>query len=135
MWQRICDITLLRYLCASVVALGADITTFLVLLHVQVAPAFAATVGYILGIAAHWHLSSRRVFTTKVARSGLERTRQKILFVLSALLGLGVTTAIIGLATSYAIDARAAKIVAIGASFFLTWIVRQNVVFSQAAKA
>ncbi|MEQ8772404.1 MAG: hypothetical protein RIC51_06145, partial [Erythrobacter sp.] len=60
------------------------------------------------------------------------RTRQKALFVISALLGLGLTTAIVGFGDMAGIDPRIAKLVAIGVSFMATWLVRSRIVFRAA---
>ncbi|QYU68193.1 GtrA family protein [Leptolyngbya sp. 15MV] len=90
--MRIGDVRLVRYLLASVGALAADVGCFLALLGLGVAAAPASAVGYALGIAVHWVLSSRAVFADSVAAGGLARTRQKALFVVSALIGLALTT-------------------------------------------
>lgn len=129
MLRRAADIVLLRYLAASVVALGVDMGAFLALLRAGTAAALAASIGYSLGIVAHWLLSTRAVFTDGVAERGPERTRQKAMFVMSALLGLALTTAIVGIGSRLGIDPRLAKLVAIGASFTLTWLLRKTVIF------
>ncbi|PKB14171.1 putative flippase GtrA [Novosphingobium kunmingense] len=135
MLRRAADLVLLRYLLASVLALGVDVGTFVTLLHGGVSPTLAATAGYSLGIVAHWLLSSRAVFTEGVAERGPRRTRQKALFVLSALAGLGVTTLIVGGASTAGLDPRLAKIFAIGVSFTLTWLLRKAVIFRAVAPA
>ena len=89
----------------------------------------ASAVSYSLGILAHWLLSSRTVFHDTVAPGGIERTKQKALFVGSALLGLAVTTAIVGSGDFAGLDPRLAKLVAIAASFVLTWMLRSKLVF------
>ncbi|MDN3646782.1 GtrA family protein [Pontixanthobacter aestiaquae] len=127
------DIRLLRYLLASVGALAVDVGCFLLLLSASIAAAPAAAIGYSLGILAHWVLSSRTVFTDTVAEKGHQRTKQKVLFVISALAGLALTTTIVGAADLYAIDPRPAKLVAIAASFTLTWLLRSRVVFRAAS--
>jgi putative flippase GtrA len=91
--------------------------------------ALAAAAGYALGILAHWLVSSRAVFTAGVAERGPERNRQKALFVGSALAGLALTTAIVGIGSALGLDPRLAKLLAIGASFTLTWLLRERVVF------
>lgn len=135
MLRRAADIVLLRYLLASVLALGVDMGAFLALLHLGTAAMLAATIGYSLGIVAHWLLSSRAVFTEGVASRGPERTRQKAMFVMSALLGLALTTLIVGAASRVGVDPRLAKLVAIGASFTLTWLLRKAVIFRAEARA
>lgn len=126
--------TLPRYLAASIVALGVDMASFLALLELGSAPAPASAAGYALGIIAHWLVSSRAVFAEGVAARGPERTRQKALFVGSALVGLALTTAIVGTGTWFGFDPRLAKLAAIGASFTTTWLLRSRIVFAVAGQ-
>lgn len=130
MLRRLTDIVLLRYLAASAFALAVDLGSFLALLAAGTAPALASACGYSLGIAAHWLASSRAVFTDGLAERGAQRTRQKALFVVSALFGLGLTTAVVGGGSALGLDPRLAKLVAIGASFTLTWLLRSRIVFA-----
>ena len=132
---RLRDIRLLRYLLASTGALAVDIACFLALLALSIPPAPASAAGYALGILAHWLLSSRTVFVGDVAARGPERTRQKALFVGSALAGLALTTVIVGLGDATGIDPRLAKVVAIAVSFSATWLLRSRVVFRLQAAA
>ncbi len=74
-------------------------------------------------------MSSRAVFVGNVAERGLARTRQKALFVVSALVGLAITTVIVWSGDSAGIDPRLAKLVAIAVSFTATWLLRSKVVF------
>lgn len=128
------DIRLLRYLLASVGALSVDMGSFLALLAVGMFPALASACAYCAGIVAHWLLSSRTVFTDTVAERGRHRTRQKALFVISALIGLLLTTAIVGAGDAAGIDPRLAKLVAIAVSFFATWLLRSRIVFRDPTK-
>lgn len=120
---------LIRYGFASVGALAVDVGVFLAMLAANVAAAPASAFGYSFGIIAHWLLSSRKVFQDGVAADGRARMRQKALFVISALIGLAVTTAIVGIGDHAGFDPRLAKLVAIAASFILTYILRSRVVF------
>lgn len=129
MIDRLRQVMLLRYLLASVGALAVDMGTFLGLLALGTMPVLASALGYSLGIVAHWLLSSRTVFTDNVAQDRVTRTRQKALFVGSALAGLALTTLIVGAGTAMGIDSRLSKIVAIGASFTMTWLLRKRIVF------
>lgn len=129
MIDRLRRIVLLRYLLASVGALAVDMGSFLALLALGVMPVLASAAGYTLGIVAHWLLSSRAVFTDSVAEERTARTRQKALFVGSALIGLALTTMIVGAGTAIGLDSRLSKIVAIGVSFTVTWLLRKRVVF------
>lgn len=129
MIDRLRQVMLLRYLLASVGALAVDMGTFLALLALGTMPVVASALGYSLGIVAHWLLSSRTVFTDSVAQDRFTRTRQKALFVGSALAGLALTTLIVGAGTVMGIDSRLSKIIAIGASFSVTWLLRKRIVF------
>ncbi len=129
LFTQVRDIRFIRYLLASVGALAVDVGSFLVLLSLSVLPVAASAVSYSLGIVAHWLLSSRTVFSDSVAQRGTERMKQKALFVISALAGLALTTAIVGVADMSGLDPRLAKLAAIGASFLLTWLLRSRVVF------
>jgi putative flippase GtrA len=126
---RLREVTLARYLLASIGALAVDLGCFLALLTAAVPAALASAAGYSLGIAAHWWMSSRAVFADGVAARGPERTRQKALFVASALIGLALTTGIVGLGALAGMDPRAAKLAAIAASFAATWVMRRRIVF------
>ena len=127
--NRLRQIVLVRYILASVGALAVDMGTFLALLSAGVPPVAASATGYAIGIAVHWILSSRKVFADHVAEGGIERTKQKAMFVISALIGLGVTTVIVGGASAAGLDPRAAKLCAIVVSFAVTWLLRKRVVF------
>ncbi|MBB3954398.1 GtrA family protein [Novosphingobium sediminicola] len=116
----------LRYLGVSVVALGADMGSFMLLLHLGVMAAPASALAYGLGVGLHWWLCARAVF--EVA-DGAARWVQKLLFVGSALVGLGLTVGIVGLGTRAGFDPRLAKIVAVGVSFIATWLLRSLVIF------
>ncbi|MEW4449476.1 GtrA family protein [Qipengyuania sp. JC766] len=129
LFWRAADIRLVRYLMASVGALAVDVGLFLLLLQAGLLAALASAVGYCAGILAHWLLSSRTVFQDRVAITARDRTRQKALFVASALLGLAITTLIVGAADAASLDPRPAKLFAIGVSFTATWVLRSKVVF------
>lgn len=128
-FMRMIDTRLVRYLLASVGALAVDMGTFLALLSLGMWAAGASAVGYCLGIGAHWLMSSRAVFVGNVAHGGMARTRQKALFVVSALVGLGLTTAIVWAGDASGFDPRLAKLLAIAVSFTATWLLRSRVVF------
>lgn len=123
--------TLARYLSSSVVALCADTGSFLVLLQFGLTPGLAAAIGFSFGILVHWLVSSRLMFADCVAAAGPERRRQQVLFVATAMVGLVLTTMIVGGAASHALNPRVAKLVAIGVSFFATAGLRQLLVFGK----
>ena len=119
----------LRYLAASVVALGADTGCFMLLLRGGMSPVTASAIGYCLGIAVHWLVSSRAVFADQTAARGPERDRQKLLFIGSALAGLLITTGMVGGAAAIGFHPLIAKAAAIVVSFQTTYLLRRQIVF------
>ncbi|MGE5561990.1 MAG: GtrA family protein [Bacillota bacterium] len=124
------DQVYLRYIAASAISLGVDFAIFMLALSAGVPPALAAACGYMVGIVTHWLISSRMVFVGQVAESAAGRRQQQALFVLSALVGLGITTGIVGLGSWYGLDPRIAKGIAIVVSFQATYVLRKKVVFA-----
>lgn len=124
------DQVYVRYIAASAVSLGVDFAIFMAAMSAGVPPALAAGCGYIVGIVSHWLISSRMVFVGHVAEDSASRRHQQALFVLSALVGLGITTGIVGLGSRYGLDPRIAKGIAIVVSFQATYVLRKKVVFA-----
>jgi putative flippase GtrA len=124
------DQVYVRYIAASAVSLGVDFAVFMAAMSAGVPPALAAACGYIVGIVSHWLISSRMVFVGHVADDAVSRRHQQGLFVLSALVGLGITTGIVGLGSRYGLDPRVAKGIAIVVSFQATYVLRKKVVFA-----
>ncbi|MEN7538150.1 GtrA family protein [Aurantiacibacter flavus] len=127
------DRRFMLYFAASLAALAVDAASFLALLRLGFGAAGSSVLAYGLGIGFHWLMSSRAVFLDRVAMGGHQRTRQKALFVLSALVGMAITVSIVGGIERLGGDPRLAKGVAIGASFFATYWLRKRVVFPGAA--
>lgn len=120
----------IRYGFVSAAALAADLALFWTLLGSPMTPSLASGAGYAFGIAVHWLLSSRIVFAKETHRRGsMGRQRQKILFALSALLGLGITMTIVGVGSALGFDPRIAKLAAIAISFQSVWLVRRLYIF------
>ena len=120
----------MRYVIASVAALATDVGLFLALLASGMTAIGASATGYCTGIIVHWLISSRIVFADGAAEKGSgERTRQKALFVGSALVGLIITMAIVGGGDAISIDPRLAKLVAIIVAFQTTYMLRRHIVF------
>lgn len=135
LWQATLrgDVRWMRYVAASVMALATDAGLFLILLGTGMAAWSASAIGYSSGILVHWLVSSRIVFADGAATRGSdERTKQKALFVGSALIGLAITTAIVGGGEAAGLDARIAKLVAIAVSFQTTYMLRRHIVFRAA---
>jgi putative flippase GtrA len=119
-----------RYIGASAASLGVDFAVFMAALSAGMPPALAAACGYIAGIVCHWLISIRLVFVGRVAGESAGRRQQQALFVLSALVGLGITTGIVGLGSRYGLDPWIAKGIAIVVSFQATYMLRKKVVFA-----
>jgi len=119
-----------RYIGASVISLALDFGLFMAALCVGMPPAIAAATGYIAGILCHWAISSRLVFAAQLAASSAGRRQQQALFLLSALVGLGITTVVVGITVRYGLDPRLAKAAAIVVSFQATYVLRRKVVFA-----
>jgi putative flippase GtrA len=124
------DQVYLRYVGASAASLGVDFAICMLAMSVGVPPALAAACGYMVGIVCHWLISSRMVFVGQVAEDAASRRQQQALFVLTALVGLGITTGIVGLGSRYGLDPRIAKGIAIVVSFQATYLLRKKVVFA-----
>lgn len=120
----------LRYLAASVVALGVDLALFVSLGTTGMPIALLSALSYSAGILVHWLISSRLVFAGELRDAGIDRARQQALFLLSAFAGLLITIAIVSLAVQIGVDARLAKLVAIAASFQATYLLRSKIVFA-----
>jgi len=121
--------TFARYFASSGVALGADTSVFVGLVAIGAPAGPASAAAYSFGIVVHWLVASRAVFIGDLAEQGPARTRQKMLFVLSALAGLAVTTAIVSAGAALSINLAVAKFVAIGLSFTTNWLIRRWIVF------
>lgn len=118
-----------RYLGASGVALGLDIVVFAAGVALGLPAGAAAAVSYSAGIAVHWWLSSRAVFAGELAAQGRARARQQALFVLTALVGLALTTGVVTVLSHAGLPAAVARFAAIGASFVATYLLRRVFVF------
>ncbi|WP_245755730.1 GtrA family protein [Qipengyuania nanhaisediminis] len=129
LFHRIFQWRLARYMVASFAGTIVDLGGFLLLYANGMAPVGAATASYILGVAIHWIVSSRFVFADRLARPGMARGAQQVLFVLSALAGLAITAGIVWFAGEAEVDPRIGKLVAMGASFLAVWTIRLLFVF------
>lgn len=122
--------TMIRYGFASMGALGVDAGLFLALIKTGTPPTLASLLAYCTGISVHWLLSSRMVFHDNLADQGHARRRQMALFAVSALIGLAITTAVVGMVTALHGNPQIAKLMAVAASFTATWALRRFLVFA-----
>ena len=128
--QKLMQVTFLRYVGASAVALAGDVGLFNLFLLAGWLPVTAAAASYAAGIVIHWLISSRLVFVEGARTAGLDRVRQKGLFLGSAFVGLGLTVAIVWAGDTAGFDANLAKLAAIGVSFVATYLLRKTLVFA-----
>ncbi len=117
-----------RYLLASIVSLAFDVSLFMVLVAFLVEPGWASALGYSAGIVIHWIISSRFVFPGK-ERLGGALQLQRLGFVGTAILGLGITVAIVSWLTELGFLPVVAKGSAVFVSFFVVYLTRKFGVF------
>ncbi len=118
---------LARYLVASVCALASDMIVFLALDQAGAPPVPAALGGYLAGMGVHWAISVRFVFLPGAARGATHA--QRIGFVASALFGMAVTMALVGMLSAIGIAPALAKLASVPASFFTVYAIRKYGVF------
>ncbi len=128
--QKLMQVTFLRYVGASAIALAGDVGLFNLFLLGGWLPVTAAAASYGAGIVIHWLISSRLVFVEGARTAGFDRVRQKGLFLGSAFVGLALTVAIVWAGDSAGLDANLAKLAAIGVSFVATYVLRKTLVFA-----
>jgi len=110
-----------RYLLASIVSLAFDVALFMVLV-------WASAAGYSTGILVHWLISSSFVFPGKT-KDGTALQLQRLGFIGTAILGLGITVSMVSWLTSLGIMPVAAKGAAVFVSFFAVYLTRKYGVF------
>ncbi|HTN13329.1 MAG TPA: GtrA family protein [Sphingomonadaceae bacterium] len=119
----------LRYVVASVGALSVDMGSFILLLRFGMLAGLAAAIAYTLGIVAHWVLLSRGVFKEGVAERGMARTQQKVIFFVTTLGGLALTTAVVSVLVALGVAPIVTKVLAVVLSFTLNWLIRKRYIF------
>jgi putative flippase GtrA len=117
-----------RYLLASICALSSDMALFLMLDHVGAAPMLAAFGGYAIGLIVHWTISIRFVFDTGTGPTHAQRVG----FVASALLGMGITLAMVGGLSMVGVAPAIAKLLSVPVSFLTVYAIRKYGVFARA---
>lgn len=117
-----------RYLLASIVSLAFDVALFMVLVAFKFDPGISSAVGYSAGIVVHWMISSSFVFPGKT-RDGTALQLQRLGFVGTAILGLGITVSTVSWLTDMGALPVVAKGVAVFISFFAVYLTRKYGVF------
>jgi putative flippase GtrA len=118
-----------RYFSASVIALAIDVAVYAAFCVANVNALLAGTVGYAVGMLAHYILSTAFVFDVEFSRKSASRRLTE--FAITGLLGLILTAAIIGCLTNhFAAPAMIAKAAAVVVSFFAVFLLRRWIVFA-----
>lgn len=117
-----------RYLLASICALGSDFILFLTLDHHGATPMIAALGGYAVGLIVHWIVSIRFVFDL----DGRPTHAQRIGFVISAAVGLGITLSLVGALSAVGTAPAVAKLLAVPVSFLSVYAIRKYGIFAKA---
>ncbi|HKY81853.1 MAG TPA: GtrA family protein [Sphingobium sp.] len=118
--------TFIRYLLASICALSSDMLLFLALIRLDLHPAAAAFAGYMAGLLVHWLISTRFVFLSAGRATHVQRAG----FVASAVIGMGITLAIVSGLTGAGLAPTIGKLVAIPVSFLTVYAIRKYGVFA-----
>jgi putative flippase GtrA len=119
-----------RYGLVSVMALACDFVVFLALAKAGALPALAGAIGYILGLALHFMLSTLFVFDANAARKSIRRLLAE--FAASGCVGLVMTAVIISVMTGRLDTSPAmAKLTAVAISFAVVFLLRRTVVFAR----
>ena len=122
--------TFTRYLLASVCALAVDMLLFLALLRLNLHPTVAAFAGYATGLFIHWLISIRFVFIS----SGRATHAQRVGFVASAVIGMGITLGVVSGLTFAGLAPEIAKLLAVPVSFLAVYAMRKYGVFASAQR-
>jgi putative flippase GtrA len=127
--QLAVDLRYAAYLLAAALSLGVDLAVFFCMLQIDVPAVQASMSGYTAGLVVNWLLSTRLVFADKARRATAARNRQKLLFVLSALVGLAVTSVMVAGGLWLGLRAGLAKLVAIVVAFHVSYLLRRRFIF------
>lgn len=126
----------LRYALVSAGCLLVDFGVFLAGLALGSAPAAAGAVGYLCGAAAHYFLSAGYVFPSGHRRFSHMRAVECSLYLLTALVGTGLTAVVILAVLMLAPGAAVvAKVIAVFVTFATVYLVRARLLMRDAAVA
>lgn len=118
-----------RYTIVSAVALSLDFAIYLLLTHFGWRPSVAGVLGYVQGLMLHFSMSARYVFKTAGTRKSQMRLFAE--FAASGIVGLGITTFTIAVATEILhLGVLIAKLAAVVVSFLAVFVLRRSVVFA-----
>jgi len=112
------------YAAIGACAFVADYSVFLAVLHTGASPYVANVLGICVGITVSFSLNRKYNFR-KVDATAQRATR----FVVTALLGMGVSTLVIMLLISHQVDARIAKAMAMPMVFVMQFLINARWTF------
>jgi putative flippase GtrA len=119
-----------RYGLVSTLALACDVAVYAVALRLAAAPPAAGAIGYATGLLVHYVLSSSWVFPDQTGERRILPTFAR--FAASGLMGLLITTTIIGVLTMSGVSgAFGAKAAAVGLTYVAVFVVRRRYVFAR----
>lgn len=118
------------YTIVSVIALIVDLIVFRAAITMGIRASEAGLIGYTAGMGLHYVLSKRYVFAAADASKGDARRFAE--FVLTGCCGLAITWVTIYFATEFArAPALLAKVLAVGFSFVVVFLLRRGIVFAR----
>lgn len=130
--QRLLQLNYVRYGIVSVLALGLDTLTLLVLHYWGWAAWLSAATAYLLGAVLHWMLSIRYVFKKPVDTA--DYLRKLMQYIGAGLVGVLLTTLIVEGATSmFGLNIIVAKIIAVLVVFNVVYLVRKFAIMRSAS--
>lgn len=119
-----------RYTIVSAAALALDFAVYLLLTQFGWRASLAGVMGYVQGLMLHFSMSTRFVFKTAGCRKS--QMRLFVEFAASGLVGLGMTTFTIAVATEiFHLGVLIAKLAAVAVSFLAVFFLRRSVVFAE----
>jgi putative flippase GtrA len=118
------------YTIVSVAALAVDLVVFNGLQLCSLRASLAGMAGYFTGLVLHYALSKRFVFEASAHKQDWRRFAE---FCATGGVGALITWSIITIATEWlALPAMLGKVAAVGASFFVVFLLRRTIVFARA---
>lgn len=121
-----------RYLAVSLIALAIDVGALFSLTQLGLHEAAAAAFAYMLGMVCHYLLSIRFVFQFR--RLEQDKSREFVLYALSAFVGLGLSVGIVWIGAKSDVSVMLSKAAAVAVSFVVTFSLRKVLLFRHAGE-
>lgn len=121
-----------RYVTASVVALGVDVLVlYLLAVRLGIDAPVAGTISYVVGLAVHYVLAVSRVFAFRRLRHA--PSAEFALYAASGAVGAGVSYVILSAGEHVGAWLWYGKAVAVAVAFVVTYLLRRRVLFTRTA--